>query len=95
MATRRFYEKVVIVMVGCVVMVTRCESLLQELFKTEFSHMISLSQVQRKCYVMFVKDYVKSYPEGYDPEDVYVCESRYIRVIRVFKKYKVGGCEWC
>ena len=62
---------------------------LQELFKTEFAHMLKLSQVVRRCHVMFIKDYTKFYPEGFDDDDVYVCESRYIYKVKVFKKYKV------
>ena len=61
----------------------------QELFKTEFSHMLKLSQVMRRCHVMFIKDYTKFYPEGIADDDVYVCESRYIYKVKVFKKYKV------
>ena len=52
--------------------------------------MVRLSHVRGKCYVMFVKDYVKSVPEGFDQDNVFVCESRYIRKMRVFKKYKVS-----
>ena len=40
---------------------------------------------------MFIKDYTKFYPEGFDDDDVYVCESRYIYKVKVFKKYKVGN----
>ena len=39
---------------------------------------------------MFIKDYTKFYPEGFNDDDVYVCESRYMYKVKVFKKYKVG-----
>jgi protein polybromo-1 len=65
----------------------------KELFKTELDHMVRLSHVRGKCYVMFVKDYVKSVPEGFDQDDVFVCESRYIRKMRVFKKYKTWSVQ--
>ena len=36
---------------------------MQEVFKTEQSHEIAMSQIMGRCYVMFVKDYFKMRPE--------------------------------
>ncbi len=38
---------------------------------------------------MFVKDYFKSKPDGFNEEDVYTCESRYSAKAKAFKKIKV------
>uniref|UniRef100_A0A0L8HHU7 BAH domain-containing protein n=1 Tax=Octopus bimaculoides TaxID=37653 RepID=A0A0L8HHU7_OCTBM len=62
----------------------------KEVFKSEFSTTISLSQLLGpKCYVMFVKDYFKMKPQGFADKDVYVCESRYNARHKAFKKIKV------
>ncbi|CAE1320781.1 PBRM1 [Acanthosepion pharaonis] len=62
----------------------------KEVFKSDFSTTIPLSQVMGpKCYVMFVKDYFKMKPEGFADKDVYVCESRYNARHKAFKKIKV------
>ncbi|XP_076447907.1 protein polybromo-1-like isoform X4 [Babylonia areolata] len=61
----------------------------KEVFKTEQSHEISMSQIMGRCYVMFVKDYFKLKPEGIPDKDVYVCESRYSIRNRCFKKIKI------
>lgn len=37
--------------------------IVQEVFKTEQSHEIAMSQIMGRCYVMFVKDYFKMRPE--------------------------------
>ncbi|CAI9744411.1 protein polybromo-1-like isoform X6 [Octopus vulgaris] len=62
----------------------------KEVFKSEFSTTIPLSQLLGpKCYVMFVKDYFKMKPQGFADKDVYVCESRYNARHKAFKKIKV------
>ncbi|XP_025107191.1 protein polybromo-1-like isoform X11 [Pomacea canaliculata] len=61
----------------------------KEVFKSDTSHGISMSQIMGRCYVMFVKDYFKLRPEGLPDRDVYVCESRYNVRNRCFKKIKV------
>ncbi|KAI9143118.1 hypothetical protein BKA69DRAFT_1037237 [Paraphysoderma sedebokerense] len=49
-----------------------------EVFKSQSTTVQSLSKVMGKCYVMFLRDYVKGHPEGYDKSDVYVCEAKYM-----------------
>ncbi|KAL8620376.1 hypothetical protein ACOMHN_013001 [Nucella lapillus] len=61
----------------------------KEVFKTEQSHEISMSQIMGRAHVMFVKDYFKMKPEGIPDKDVYVCESRYSIRNRCFKKIKI------
>ncbi|XP_067123626.1 protein polybromo-1 isoform X3 [Centruroides vittatus] len=63
----------------------------KELFKSDNHNSAPLSQVMGKCYVMFVKDYFKYRPEGFDDKDIYVCESRYSAKAKAFKKIKVWG----
>ncbi|XP_048738876.1 LOW QUALITY PROTEIN: protein polybromo-1-like [Ostrea edulis] len=61
----------------------------KEVFKSDFYTSIQLTQVIGKCYVMYVKEYFKSKPEGFDNKDVFVCESRYSNRHKSFKKIKV------
>ncbi|GAB0097679.1 polybromo [Sergentomyia squamirostris] len=68
--------------------VTTRKFLEQELFKSDQHQAIPLSQLQNKCFVMCIKDYIKSRPEGFADKDVYVCESRYNSRGRSFKKIK-------
>ncbi|XP_076040531.1 protein polybromo isoform X16 [Oratosquilla oratoria] len=60
----------------------------QEVFKTDKHSPLPLKDVVGKCFVMSSLDYFKSVPEGFDNEDVYVCESRYNTKHRMFKKIK-------
>ncbi|KAK7457993.1 hypothetical protein BaRGS_00039138 [Batillaria attramentaria] len=64
----------------------------KEVFKTETSHEINMSQIMGRCCVMFVKDYFKMKPESIPDKDVYVCESRYSVRNRCFKKIKIWQC---
>ena len=52
--------------------------------------MVNFDTVRGKCRVMHYRDYLKYRPEGYSEEDTYVCESRYIKKAKTFKKYKVS-----
>lgn len=61
----------------------------KEVFKSDNYNSIPVNQVLGKCYVMPVKDYFKSKPEGFDDKDVYVCESRYSAKAKAFKKIKI------
>ncbi|KAK3930738.1 Protein polybromo-1 [Frankliniella fusca] len=60
----------------------------QEVFKSDMSVTVQLKEVLGLCAVMFVKDYFKFKPEGFEDKDVYVCESRYSTKGRSFKKIK-------
>ncbi|XP_039858256.1 polybromo 1, like isoform X9 [Simochromis diagramma] len=61
----------------------------KEVFKSDYYNKVSISKVLGKCVVIFVKDYFKMQPEGFRPEDVYVCESRYTARNKFFKKIKI------
>lgn len=61
----------------------------KEVFKSDSYNNAPLSQVVGKCFIMFVKDYFKLKPEGFDDCDVYVCESRYFTRTKTLKKIKV------
>lgn len=50
---------------------------------------IQLNEILGLCAVLFVKDYFKYKPDGFEDKDVYVCESRYSTKSRSFKKIKV------
>ncbi|XP_015790313.1 protein polybromo-1-like [Tetranychus urticae] len=61
----------------------------KEVFKSDSYNNAPLSQVAGKCFIMFVKDYFKLKPEGFEDCDVYVCESRYFTRTKTLKKIKV------
>ncbi|XP_051568786.1 protein polybromo-1-like isoform X3 [Myxocyprinus asiaticus] len=61
----------------------------KEVFKSDYSNRVPLSKILGKCVVLFVKDFFKLQPEGFRPEDVYVCESRYTARTKTFKKIKI------
>ncbi|XP_058259192.1 polybromo 1, like isoform X3 [Hemibagrus wyckioides] len=61
----------------------------KEVFKSDYYNKVPFSKILGKCMVLFVKDYFKLQPEGFKPEDVYVCESRYTTRTKAFKKIKL------
>ncbi|XP_037534640.1 protein polybromo-1 [Nematolebias whitei] len=61
----------------------------KEVFKSDYYNKAPFSKVLGKCVVIFVKDYFKMQPDGFKPEDVYVCESRYAARNKSFKKIKI------
>ncbi|KAM4582070.1 polybromo 1, like isoform 3-T3 [Fundulus diaphanus] len=67
----------------------------KEVFKSDYYNKVSISNVLGKCMVIFVKDFFKMQPEGFRPEDVYVCESRYTARNKFFKKIKVWAMPDC
>lgn len=60
----------------------------KEVFRSDNMNSMLLSQVIGKCCVMFVKDYFKYKPKGFEEKDVFVCESKYFTKIKQFKKIK-------
>ncbi|XP_051997457.1 protein polybromo-1-like isoform X3 [Xyrauchen texanus] len=60
----------------------------KEVFKSDYSNRVPLRKILGKCVVLFVKDFFKLQPEGFRPEDIYVCESRYTVRTKTFKKIK-------
>ncbi|KAI1892708.1 hypothetical protein AGOR_G00136330 [Albula goreensis] len=61
----------------------------KEVFKSDYYNKVPVSKILGKCVVMFVKEYFKLQPEGFRPEDVFVCESRYSAKSKSFKKIKM------
>ncbi|KAM9482460.1 polybromo 1, like isoform 1-T2 [Clarias gariepinus] len=61
----------------------------KEVFKSDYYNKVPVSKILGKCMVIFVKDYFKLQPEGFKPEDVFVCESRYATRTKAFKKIKL------
>jgi chromatin structure-remodeling complex subunit RSC1/2 len=49
----------------------------KEVFKSNQFEDNAIDKVIGKCYVLFIKDYVKGKPPGAKPKDVWICESRY------------------
>ena len=62
----------------------------KEVFRSDYYEKIALGKVLGKCYVMFVKDYYKLAPQGFEDKDVWVCESKYLAKNKAFKKMKVS-----
>jgi hypothetical protein len=60
----------------------------KEVFRTNRSEEIAAELILGRCYVMFVKDYVRGRPIHADEADVYVCESRYNEKQKQFIKIK-------
>ncbi|XP_077054125.1 polybromo 1, like isoform X3 [Siphateles boraxobius] len=61
----------------------------KEVFKSDYYSRVPFSKILGKCVVLFVKEYFKLQPEGFKPDDVYVCESRYTARTKTFKKIKI------
>ncbi|XP_064154840.1 protein polybromo-1-like isoform X1 [Anguilla rostrata] len=61
----------------------------KEVFKSDYYNKVPVSKILGKCVVMFVKEYFKLHPEGFRPDDVFVCESRYSAKTKSFKKIKM------
>ncbi|KAK9727973.1 hypothetical protein K7432_001425 [Basidiobolus ranarum] len=59
-----------------------------EVFKSNNVDEHPLKNVTSKCYVMYIKDYLKGYPKDFEKEDVYVCESRYSDTTKSFSSIK-------
>lgn len=60
-----------------------------EVFKTNRVAHYSVQEIQGKCIVLFVRDYIKGKPRGFEMKDVYVCEQRYTEQGRHHSKIKV------
>ncbi|KAF4079056.1 hypothetical protein AMELA_G00188770 [Ameiurus melas] len=61
----------------------------KEVFKSDYYNKVPVSKILGKCMVIFVKDFFKLQPDGFKPEDVFVCESRYTTRTKAFKKIKM------
>merc|ERR1719431_1042519 len=65
----------------------------KEVFKSDSYEKIAFSKVLGKCFVMFVKDYYKNFPQGFEEKDVWVCESKYLAKNKAFKKMKIWNVK--
>jgi len=61
----------------------------REVFRTDVHEDFEFALISGRCFVMNVKDYFRSAPNGFREEDVFVCESRYNSRARNFKKMKL------
>ncbi|ORX88041.1 hypothetical protein K493DRAFT_411109 [Basidiobolus meristosporus CBS 931.73] len=59
-----------------------------EVFKSNNVDEHPLENVTKKCFVMYVKEYLKGHPKGFDKEDVFICESRYSDSSKSFSPIK-------
>ncbi|CAG8479044.1 12160_t:CDS:10 [Ambispora gerdemannii] len=56
----------------------------KEVFKTSVIEEHMLMDIVGKCFVMHSRDYILAHPEGFDDNDVYVCESSYAVASKFF-----------
>lgn len=59
-----------------------------EVFKSDKYADYSADDVQGRCWVQHIKDYVRGMPVGAQLKDVYVCESRYLEAGKRMEKIK-------
>lgn len=48
-----------------------------EVFRTNHYENYLDNEIIGRCYVLFIKDYLRGKPEGVSEKDLYICESRY------------------
>ena len=59
-----------------------------EVFKTTNIVGHKVQDIIGRAYVLFIKDYIRGRPKGFNIEDVFVCESRYVEPGKTFAKIK-------
>ncbi|KAJ3090067.1 hypothetical protein HK102_004777 [Quaeritorhiza haematococci] len=59
-----------------------------EVFKTNHFEPYYIEEIVGRCYVLFVRDYVRGKPPGFNMADVFVCESRYNEQHKQYAKIK-------
>ncbi|KAI9003215.1 Bromodomain-containing protein [Gaertneriomyces semiglobifer] len=59
-----------------------------EVFKTNHAEDYFADEIFGRCWVLFIKDYIKGKPKGADLKDVFVCESRYNEQVKQYSKIK-------
>jgi hypothetical protein len=67
----------------------------KELLRTSRTNLHNTSDIIGKCLVLYVKDFIRGYlflitgkAKGFEPEHVYVCESRYNETAKTISKIK-------
>ncbi|VDN28243.1 unnamed protein product [Gongylonema pulchrum] len=61
-----------------------------EVFLTSYYDTVTVDRLIGKCHVMPVRRFMRQKPKGFDDDDVYVCECRYMGRQLHFKKLKVS-----
>ena len=51
----------------------------REVFRTDVHEDVGFDRIVGRCFVMPVRDYFRSAPVGFKDEDVFVCESRWVK----------------
>ncbi|KAK0426173.1 hypothetical protein QR680_009571 [Steinernema hermaphroditum] len=59
-----------------------------EVFLTPFTDTVVSSRLQGRCLVMFVEDYLRKKPVGFDEKDVFACEQKYLGRQLHFKRFR-------
>ncbi|KAI9105477.1 Bromodomain-containing protein [Phlyctochytrium arcticum] len=59
-----------------------------EVFKTNHTEEYKADEIIGRCWVLFIRDYVRGKPVGAKMEDVYVCESRYTEQAKQYTRIK-------
>ncbi|XP_078487120.1 protein polybromo-1 isoform X1 [Ciona intestinalis] len=60
----------------------------QEVFKSDYYNTVPVKNILGRCFVMMMKDYFNLKPKGFNNEDIYVCESRYMSQTKSFRRIK-------
>ena len=60
----------------------------KEVLKTNHFENYSLNSIQGRCWILFVKDYIRGRPKGSLAEHTFVCESRYNEASKTISKIK-------
>jgi protein polybromo-1 len=60
-----------------------------EVFCTDLHRSVPLKHICGRCVVLPVRDFLRTKPEGFADDDVFVCESRYNSKAKCFKKMKL------
>ncbi|KND01501.1 uncharacterized protein SPPG_03301 [Spizellomyces punctatus DAOM BR117] len=59
-----------------------------EVFKTNHTENYYANEIVGRCWVLYIRDYVRGRPKGASKDDVYVCESRYNEQAKQYSKIK-------
>lgn len=60
----------------------------KEVLRSDKNTPVNINQIKGLCYVMYVKNFMKSKPLDFDENDVFVCECKYNSRRQSFKKIK-------
>ncbi|XP_028398159.1 LOW QUALITY PROTEIN: protein polybromo-1-like [Dendronephthya gigantea] len=60
----------------------------KEVVRSDRKSAIKVNQIKGRCYVMHIKNYIRSKPHDFEDDDIYVCECSYNVGRKSFKKIK-------